>query len=85
MAGHARRPSDKLRENDRAHSPADFGTLEIQLTVDDPKAYTQPWTVPLEARSRGGHRDDRRSLSGEREELPTYADAQVGPFRELGA
>ena len=24
-----------------------FGTLEIQLTVDDPKAYTKPWTVNL--------------------------------------
>ena len=26
----------------------DFGHLEIQLTVDDPKAYTAPWTVTLE-------------------------------------
>lgn len=24
-----------------------FGTLEIDLTVDDPKAYTRPWTVSL--------------------------------------
>jgi hypothetical protein len=24
-----------------------FGTLEIQITVDDPKAYTQPWTVSM--------------------------------------
>jgi hypothetical protein len=24
-----------------------FGRLEIQLTVDDPKAYTKPWTVKL--------------------------------------
>ena len=22
-----------------------FGTLEIDVTVDDPKAYTKPWTV----------------------------------------
>ena len=22
-----------------------FGTLEIQVTIDDPKAYTKPWTV----------------------------------------
>ncbi len=27
---------------------ADFGRLEIELTVDDPKAYTTPWTVKLE-------------------------------------
>jgi hypothetical protein len=25
-----------------------FGSLEIQLTVDDPKAYTKPWTVTLQ-------------------------------------
>jgi hypothetical protein len=24
-----------------------FGSLEIELTVDDPKAYTKPWTVTL--------------------------------------
>jgi len=24
-----------------------FGTLEIDLTVDDPKAYTKPWTIHL--------------------------------------
>jgi hypothetical protein len=24
-----------------------FGTLEIELTIDDPKAYTAPWTVTL--------------------------------------
>ncbi len=24
-----------------------FGSLEIELTVDDPKAYTKPWTVSL--------------------------------------
>jgi hypothetical protein len=22
-----------------------YGTLEIQMTVDDPKAYTKPWTI----------------------------------------
>jgi hypothetical protein len=25
----------------------DFGHLEIDVTVDDPKAYTRPWTVTL--------------------------------------
>jgi len=24
-----------------------FGTLEIEVTVDDPKTYTQPWTVSM--------------------------------------
>jgi hypothetical protein len=25
----------------------DFGHLDIEVTVDDPKAYTKPWTVNL--------------------------------------
>ena len=25
----------------------DYGHLEIEVTIDDPKAYTQPWTVKL--------------------------------------
>ncbi len=35
----------------------DFGTIEIELTVNDPKAYTKPWTVKLDARAVYG--DDR--------------------------
>jgi hypothetical protein len=26
----------------------DFGHLEIQLTIDDPKAYTRPWTLTMQ-------------------------------------
>jgi hypothetical protein len=36
--------SAKVREEIRR---PDFGHLEIQVTVDDPKAYTKPWTVKL--------------------------------------
>ena len=36
--------SAKVRE--RIRRP-DFGHLEIEVTVDDPKAYTKPWTVTL--------------------------------------
>ncbi|HEY3252815.1 MAG TPA: hypothetical protein VGJ91_02670, partial [Polyangiaceae bacterium] len=28
----------------------DFGHLEIQLTIDDPKAYTKPFTVTIKER-----------------------------------
>jgi hypothetical protein len=24
-----------------------FGTLQIEITVDDPKAYTAPWTIQM--------------------------------------
>ena len=27
-----------------------FGTLEIDVTIDDPKAYTKPWTVRVNQR-----------------------------------
>jgi hypothetical protein len=28
----------------------DFGHLEVEVTIDDPKAYTKPWTVTLKQR-----------------------------------
>jgi hypothetical protein len=37
----------KVREEIRR---PDFGHLEIRATVDDPKAYTRPWTVTLRQR-----------------------------------
>ena len=37
----------KVREQIRR---PDFGHLKIQVTVDDPKAYTKPWTVSLTQR-----------------------------------
>jgi hypothetical protein len=39
--------SAKVREEMRR---PDFGHLEIRVTVDDPKAYTKPWTVTLRQR-----------------------------------
>ena len=38
--------TDAARMTER-YRRANFGALEIELTVDDPKAYTKPWTVPL--------------------------------------
>ena len=37
----------KIREEIRR---PDFGHLEVRATVDDPKAYTKPWTVTLKQR-----------------------------------
>ena len=39
--------SAKIREEIRR---PDFGHLEIQLTIDDPKAYTKPFTVTIKER-----------------------------------
>ena len=46
--GHPGTESLRLTERFRRR---DFGHIDIQITVDDPKAYTKPWTVsiPLQA------------------------------------
>jgi hypothetical protein len=36
--------SDAMHLTERFHRP-DFGHLEIEITIDDPKMYTKPWTV----------------------------------------
>jgi hypothetical protein len=38
--------TDALRTTERFRRP-DFGHLDIQFTVDDPKAYTKPWMLNL--------------------------------------
>jgi hypothetical protein len=38
--------TDQGRMIERFRRP-DFGHLEIEITVDDPKAYTKPWTVTV--------------------------------------
>ena len=42
--------SDALHVTERFRRP-NFGRMEMQITFDDPKAYTKPWTVnvPLQA------------------------------------
>ena len=41
--------TDAARTVERFRRP-NYGTLEIEITVDDPKAYTRPWTVMLRQR-----------------------------------
>jgi hypothetical protein len=36
--------TDALKVTERFHRK-DFGHMELQITIDDPKAYTKPWTV----------------------------------------
>jgi hypothetical protein len=38
--------TEAAKIHERIRRP-DFGHLEIEVTVDDPKAYTKPWTVTL--------------------------------------
>lgn len=32
---------------ERVFRRVNFGRLQIEITVDDPKAYTKPWTITL--------------------------------------
>jgi hypothetical protein len=38
--------SSAAKMTERIRRP-NYGTLEIELTIDDPKVYTRPWTVSL--------------------------------------
>ena len=38
--------TDSGKITEKFHRPS-FGQLTIEVTVDDPKAYTKPWTVTL--------------------------------------
>jgi hypothetical protein len=38
--------TDALHVTERFRRP-DFGHIELQLTIDDPKAYSKPWTVKI--------------------------------------
>jgi hypothetical protein len=42
-----------------------YGRMEIDVTIDDPKAYTKPWTVRVNWRLGADERSDRVHLSGE--------------------
>ncbi len=41
--------TEAARVQERIRRP-DYGHLQIEITVDDPKAYTKPWTVTLKQR-----------------------------------
>jgi hypothetical protein len=43
-AGHPH--TDQLHTTERFRR-RDFGHLDVQVTIDDPKAYTKPWTVSI--------------------------------------
>ena len=38
--------TDTATMTERIRRPS-YGRLDVQITVDDPKAYTRPWTVEM--------------------------------------
>ena len=47
--------SGKMTERFRR---VNYGNMEIEVTIDDPKAYTKPWTVKVNHRIMLGHGAD---------------------------
>ena len=47
MARRTWEPPGQRREADRKDCRPNFGTLEVEITIDDPKFYTEPWTVKM--------------------------------------
>ena len=45
LAGHPH--TEALRVTERFHR-RNIGHMDVQMTFDDPKAYTRPWTLPME-------------------------------------
>ena len=41
--------TDAAKITERFRRPT-YGTIEIDITIDDPKAYTKPWTVRVNQR-----------------------------------
>jgi hypothetical protein len=39
--------TEAMRLTERFHR-RDFGHIDLQITIDDPKAYTKPWNVNLQ-------------------------------------
>ena len=60
--------SDVAKMTERIRRP-NYGTLEIELTIDDPKNYTRPFTVNLTQHIELDTELDGRVLSREREVL----------------
>ena len=44
MNGHPQTEAARVTERFRRRN---FGHIDLQVTIDDPKAYTKPWTVAL--------------------------------------
>ena len=47
LVGHQWKPADRARSHDERFRRPNFGTIEIEQTIDDPKAYTRPFTTRL--------------------------------------
>jgi len=48
VARYSGQPDYRVCPRDEKLTRPSFGYLQVELSVDDPQAYTEPWTVTLE-------------------------------------
>ena len=65
LTGHPH--SEALRVTERFHR-LNTGQMQIEMTFDDPKTYTRPWTISVGAFFDAGHRTARIRVQRKREE-----------------
>jgi len=66
--------SEALHLTERFHR-LDFGHMEVQLTIDDPKTYTRPFTIQLKQRLQADS-DLLESFCAENEKDSTHVDGK---------
>ena len=71
--------TEALRVTERYTRPK-IGHIDIDVTIDDPKAYTKPWDVKLSVGAAAGHGADREHLRGEQQGFPAHG-GKVGRAR----
>ena len=76
MAGHPETEAMHLTER---FTRRDVGHMDVQFTIDDPKAYTEPWTVSSKIHSLPV--DDTRNTSAENNKAPGH---MVGKINSSG-
>jgi hypothetical protein len=74
--------TDQARTVERIRR-VNFGTLEVEITIDDPKAYTKPWTTPTFKLSLAVNTDLLEYICNENEKSRQHMVGADVPRREL--
>ena len=69
--------SEAARLTERIRRP-NYGTLELEVTVDDPRVYTKPWTVKMTQKLELDTELIEEDLPGKRKSVPTDEVRTVG-------
>jgi len=70
--------TDAAKITERFRRPT-FGTLEIDITIDDPKAYTKPWTVRVNQRLMADGGEMIEFICNENQKFTDYLSGKFAP------